>query len=65
MDIDKFKDVNDKYGHEVGDQVLRMVANTVSNSIRTQDIMVRWGGEEFIVILLGSSDSTILKKDSR
>jgi len=51
MDIDHFKNFNDTYGHDVGDQVLRMVANTVSSSLRPFDLMGRWGGEEFIGVL--------------
>lgn len=52
IDIDHFKSVNDNYGHDVGDKVLRTVANTMSNVIRSSDILGRWGGEEFIVIVL-------------
>ena len=51
VDIDYFKTVNDRLGHEVGDQVLKMVADTLSLSIRAVDCVVRWGGEEFLVIL--------------
>ncbi len=51
IDIDNFKEVNDKYGHEVGDKVLEMVAYEIQNSVREADIVGRWGGDEFIVIL--------------
>lgn len=51
LDIDWFKDVNDRYGHRVGDQVLRMVAKTLQGNIRTTDGVGRWGGEEFLVVL--------------
>jgi len=50
MDIDKFKDVNDKYGHQVGDQVLREMANILRDNCRKTDVVGRWGGEEFMVI---------------
>jgi len=50
-DIDHFKAVNDSLGHEVGDRVLRMVADTLSLSTRPVDCVVRWGGEEFVAIL--------------
>jgi diguanylate cyclase (GGDEF)-like protein len=50
-DIDRFKSINDRYGHEAGDQVLKMVANTISHNIRSVDFAGRWGGEEFIVLL--------------
>ncbi|GAB4297246.1 MAG: sensor domain-containing diguanylate cyclase [Myxococcota bacterium] len=50
IDIDRFKGVNDSFGHEVGDKVLKMVAQTVLNNVRSFDTVGRWGGEEFIVI---------------
>ncbi len=49
-DIDNFKGFNDTYGHEVGDQVLRMVATTLAGAVRSSDVVGRWGGEEFIVL---------------
>ena len=51
LDIDHFKDVNDTYGHDVGDEVLKHVANEIERSIRTTDFAARFGGEEFIIIL--------------
>jgi len=50
-DIDYFKDVNDRYGHEAGDEVLVKVAEIIKNTIRKTDIPARWGGEEFLVVL--------------
>ncbi len=50
-DIDHFKAVNDTYGHNAGDAVLRHVANMLSQSVRKQDCVYRWGGEEFIILL--------------
>jgi diguanylate cyclase (GGDEF)-like protein/PAS domain S-box-containing protein len=47
MDIDHFKQFNDQFGHDVGDQLLTVVANTLSFSIRRFDMVCRWGGEEF------------------
>jgi len=53
LDLDFFKKVNDTYGHDVGDLVLRMVAGTVQSAIRKNDFVGRWGGEEFVAILRG------------
>jgi diguanylate cyclase len=50
-DIDHFKRVNDNFGHQVGDQVLRLVAQTIRQCVKGQDIAARYGGEEFAVIL--------------
>ncbi len=51
IDIDHFKSVNDQYGHLIGDQVLKAVAHTIENQLRSYDCAGRWGGEEFIVAL--------------
>lgn len=50
-DIDDFKLINDKYGHCVGDNVLKMVASTMKETLRAVDFIGRWGGEEFLIIL--------------
>jgi len=55
MDIDHFKRFNDTYGHKTGDDVLVMVAKSISFSLRKMDVVARWGGEEFIVILPGAT----------
>lgn len=51
LDIDRFKNVNDTYGHDAGDSVLAEVAMLIKQCLRKEDILVRWGGEEFVVIL--------------
>ena len=51
LDIDHFKEFNDTYGHEAGDVVLREVAETMRQAIRSEDIVCRYGGEEFVVLL--------------
>lgn len=51
FDIDRFKDFNDRHGHEVGDRVLKMVAGTMTSCSRSFDTMGRWGGEEFVAVL--------------
>ncbi|GHB14401.1 sensor domain-containing diguanylate cyclase [Modicisalibacter luteus] len=57
FDIDHFKNFNDTYGHEAGDEVLQTVAKAVKDTLRPTDALCRWGGEEF-VILAGSTDET-------
>lgn len=51
VDVDLFKECNDQFGHDVGDLVLRMVAQTLRNSLRSSDFVCRWGGEEFLCII--------------
>ena len=54
LDLDKFKSVNDSYGHLYGDYVLEGVAKIISESVRTIDVVGRYGGEEFAVLLINS-----------
>ncbi|MDP8263728.1 MAG: sensor domain-containing diguanylate cyclase [Candidatus Ancaeobacter aquaticus] len=54
-DIDHFKNVNDTYGHQIGDLILRETANIMKNSVRDTDIVGRYGGEEFIIMLTETS----------
>ena len=60
LDIDNFKQVNDRYGHLAGDQVLRRIAETIKASIRDNDICGRYGGEEFIVAVVHADQNEAL-----
>ncbi|PSU00086.1 sensor domain-containing diguanylate cyclase [Photobacterium iliopiscarium] len=51
LDIDHFKRVNDTYGHDAGDEILRIFSEICLNNIRTTDVIARWGGEEFILFM--------------
>ena len=51
FDIDRFRQLNDRFGHEVGDEVLHLLCRRVSGALREHDVLFRWGGEEFVVLL--------------
>lgn len=53
IDIDRFKSVNDTFGHQAGDQLLRDISALLRRTVRAYDILVRWGGEEFLLVLPG------------
>lgn len=59
MDVDHFKDVNDRYGHDKGDEALKMIARTLVHSSRSSDIVGRWGGEEFIAIVTNTNAQAV------
>jgi diguanylate cyclase (GGDEF)-like protein/PAS domain S-box-containing protein len=65
MDIDHFKRFNDQYGHKTGDDVLVMVAKSISLTLRKMDVVARWGGEEFIVILPGATPVIVTSLSER
>jgi diguanylate cyclase (GGDEF)-like protein/PAS domain S-box-containing protein len=59
-DIDQFKEVNDAYGHVVGDNVLKMVSLTLSENVRAYDMAGRWGGEEFLIVISHVGGRTLI-----
>ena len=61
FDIDDFKKVNDTYGHDIGDYVLKELVSEISKFSRDDDILIRWGGEEFILIMKIKSENDLLK----
>lgn len=65
LDIDNFKQVNDRWGHTTGDDVLSQTAAILQSMIRKQDLVGRWGGEEFLIILPGECDAEILAERVR
>lgn len=56
MDLDGFKEINDSFGHDVGDEALKEVARRLLNSLRQTDLCFRWGGDEFVVISHGFAE---------
>jgi diguanylate cyclase (GGDEF)-like protein/PAS domain S-box-containing protein len=56
IDVNRFKEINDTFGHQTGDAVLRAVAEILINAIREGDLVVRYGGDEFLVVLMESAD---------
>jgi diguanylate cyclase (GGDEF)-like protein len=54
-DIDNFKKINDTYGHEIGDLAIKEVSNAIKNVVREYDVVSRWGGEEFLILLINTS----------
>lgn len=65
VDIDLFKRINDRFGHEVGDDVLRAVAGAIAGAVRDDDVPARYGGEEFVVLLRNPSRSVAIEVAER
>jgi diguanylate cyclase (GGDEF)-like protein len=63
FDLDHFKSINDSYGHAVGDDALRLFASTVATNMRANDIIARFGGEEFVALLPGPIEDAVIAAD--
>jgi len=61
FDIDHFKKINDKYGHSIGDTVLRETVQRCKAILRKDDIFARWGGEEFLILIQGAGDKALYR----
>lgn len=61
LDIDFFKMVNDSYGHDIGDKVIVALSKVLKGSIRESDLAIRYGGEEFLIMLHNATDEAALK----
>lgn len=59
VDVDRFKEINDRHNHIIGDRVIRMVARTLVNGIRSFDIVGRWGGDEFVIFIVNVDEEQL------
>jgi diguanylate cyclase (GGDEF)-like protein/PAS domain S-box-containing protein len=64
-DVDNFKQLNDTHGHVVGDRVLKMISATLAHSLRASDIIGRWGGEEFVTVLVNTHPDDLFALSDR
>lgn len=64
-DVDNFKQINDTHGHTVGDRILKMISATIANSLRSFDVIGRWGGEEFVILLVNIQPETLFSLSDR
>ncbi|MCK8059991.1 MULTISPECIES: sensor domain-containing diguanylate cyclase [unclassified Fusibacter] len=60
IDLDKFKYINDTFGHKIGDDVLKTVVATIKSNLRNDDIVIRYGGDEFILVLMECDENTAI-----
>ncbi|MPM64251.1 Diguanylate cyclase DosC [bioreactor metagenome] len=60
LDVDKFKIINDTYGHNIGDVVLKEIVQAISHITRDSDKLIRWGGDEFVGIFYGLSEENAI-----
>ncbi len=61
VDVDNLKTINDEYGHKAGDKALKLTAKILQDSMREYDIVARWGGDEFVIGLVGVGEGNALK----
>lgn len=61
IDIDRFKNINDRYGHQTGDRVLRLMGESMREVFRAEDLLCRWGGDEFVVFVSSFADEKVMK----
>jgi len=59
MDVDDFKHVNDLFGHLIGDEVLKEIGQRLRAEVRASDTVARWGGDEFVILTIGSRDESV------
>ena len=62
IDVDRFKQINDVRGHQIGDEVLQFVANYLTACVRESDLVFRWGGDEFLVLLTQADEASAAQK---
>jgi diguanylate cyclase (GGDEF)-like protein len=65
LDLDKFKRINDRHGHDTGDQVLRMIGATLTHTSRASDTVGRWGGDEFLAVLSNANEAGLRAASER
>lgn len=52
IDVNRFKEINDRFGHQMGDEVLKVVASLLLDAVRGSDLVIRYGGDEFLIVLM-------------
>lgn len=65
IDVDRFKTINDTYGHDVGDSVIRIVGSVLKHSTRREDFVIRYGGDEFLIVFTGGTLQIVTERIDR